>query len=158
MILTKITSKMGACVVLSTFKGKKQLAFNWSVTRFPTQYMRMNFLLRIRKCTRGGRQLSHKHNYVIKMFVLIVFCWITISIVHSFKPFLKKSWDVLTNITSNIIADSNHFLTWSPIYGYSVTLDFSASFRQKVIGSDLFLGQLLGVFSVTNSGLMIFQC
>ena len=51
---------------------------------------------------------------------------------------------------------SQHFLTWSRDLGYFDTSDFFREFSSES-HRILFLGQLLGVFSVGNSGLTIFQ-
>ena len=60
----------------------------------------------------------------------------------------KQIWEVLLY--------SSHFLTWYTILGYSPTSYFFREFWSES-HRILFLGQLLGVFSIRNSGMMIFQ-
>ena len=86
---------------------------------------------------------------------LIISCRIFLVTKVTTDFFIKK----ITFSTSNWLWRKCHsfaFLKWPPYYGHSRTWDFFREFSSES-HRILFLGQLLGVFSIGNSGLTIFQ-
>ena len=132
-------------------------------------YRRGDYGERMKGCLNGGAQerrwihiwrifYLQKRDFLISMFV---WAWKG-GAPPSAPPWIHfrniKIWYVTINQNKkSLIFDySRHFLKWYTILGYSETSDFFREFSSES-HRILFLGQLLGVFSVGNSGLTIFQ-